>query len=248
MPSSRAIGAYTQHATDPVEVRVNAHAPLVKKLAYHMVARLPASVEVDDLIQAGLIGLMEAARNFDPDAGVQFETFATQRIRGAMLDELRETDWLPRQLRRSARDIEAALVKLGHSLGHAPTETEVAAEMGLSLSAYQELLADCRGHQLIYYDDTDAEEEGRNALDSMATDQDADPLHELDDSDFRRVLIAGISELPEREKMVMALYYEQELNLKEIGAVLHVTESRVSQLHSQAVTRLRAKLRDWTDK
>ncbi|PHV11552.1 RNA polymerase sigma factor FliA [Chitinimonas sp. BJB300] len=248
MPSSRAIGAYKQQATDPVDVRVNAHAPLVKKLAYHMVARLPASVEVDDLIQAGLIGLMEAARNFDPDAGVQFETFATQRIRGAMLDELRETDWLPRQLRRSARDIEAALVKLGHSLGHAPNEGEVATEMGLSLNAYQELLADCRGHQLVYYDDYDNEEEGRNALDNMAADQEADPLRELDDSDFRRVLIDGIANLPEREKMVMALYYEQELNLKEIGAVLNVTESRVSQLHSQAVARLRVRLRDWTEK
>ncbi|QDQ28075.1 RNA polymerase sigma factor FliA [Chitinimonas arctica] len=248
MTSSRAIGAYAKHASDPVDERVKQFAPLVKKLAYHMVARLPASVEVDDLIQAGLIGLMEAARNFDPLAGAQFETFATQRIRGAMLDELREADWLPRQLRRSMRDIEAALVKLQHKLGRAPSETEVAEAMNLSLPEYQEMLGDCRGHQLIYYDDFDGEDEGRNALDSMAADHGSNPLDKIDDADFRRVLVEGIALLPEREKLVMSLYYEQELNLKEIGAVLNVTESRVSQLHSQAVARLRAKLSDWTRK
>lgn len=248
MPTSRAIGAYQKHATDPVEERVNNFAPLVKKLAYHLVARLPASVEVNDLIQAGLIGLMDAARNFDPTAGVLFETYATQRIRGAMLDELREADWLPRQLRRSMRDIEAALVKLEHKLGRAANESEVADAMNLSLADYQELLADCRGHQLIYYDDHDSEDDSRSALDAMAADHKSDPLNEIDDNAFRQVLIDGIASLPEREKMVMALYYEQELNLKEIGAVLNVSESRVCQLHSQAVARLRVKLRDWTQK
>ncbi|QNM98228.1 RNA polymerase sigma factor FliA [Chitinimonas koreensis] len=248
MSSSRAIGAYRQHAADPVEQRVADYAPLVKKLAYHMVAKLPASVEVDDLIQAGLIGLMDAARNFDPLAGVQFETYATQRIRGAMLDELREADWLPRQLRRSMRDIEKAISKVEHKLGRAPSESEVAEAMGLPLAEYQALLADCRGHQLIYYDDHDGEDEGRSPLDSLAADDNADPLNELDDNDFRRVLIEGVEQLPEREKMVMALYYEQELNLKEIGAVLNVSESRVCQLHSQAVARLRARLSDWTRK
>lgn len=246
MTSSRAIGAYKQHAVDPIEERVNAFAPLVKKLAYHLVARLPASVEVDDLIQAGLIGLMEAARHFDPAAGVQFETYATQRIRGAMLDELREADWLPRQLRRSMRDIEAALVKLQHKHGRAPSESEIADSMGMPLADYQEMLGECRGHQLIYYDDFDSEDESRNPLDGMAADYKADPLNEIDDADFRRVLIEGISQLPEREKLMMALYYEQELNLKEIGAVLNVSESRVSQMHSQAVARLRGKLSDWT--
>lgn len=248
MTMSRAIGAYKQHAADPVEARVTAYAPLVKKLAYHMVARLPASVEVDDLVQAGLIGLMDAARNFDPDAGVQFETYATQRIRGAMLDELREADWMPRQLRRSMRDIETALGKLEQQLGRMPSETEVAQSMGMPLADYQELLADCRGHQLIYYEDYDNEEDGRNALDNMAADHDADPIKGIDDADFKRVLVDGIKTLPEREKMVMALYYEQELNLKEIGAVLNVSESRVCQLHSQAIARLRSKLHDWTQK
>ena len=248
MTTSRAIGAYKQHAADSIEARVNTYAPLVKKLAYHMVARLPASVEVDDLIQAGLIGLMDACRNFDPAAEVQFETYATQRIRGAMLDELRGADWLPRQLRRSMRDIESAMSKLEHQLGRPPTEAEIAKSMGLPLAEYQELLADCRGHQLIYYDDYDSDDDGRNALNNMAADHTADPINGLDDADFKRVLLDGIKTLPEREKMVMALYYEQELNLKEIGAVLNVSESRVCQLHSQAVARLRTKLHDWTQK
>lgn len=248
MPSSRALGLYRQNAADPVEERVNTYAPLVKKLAYHLVARLPASVEVDDLIQAGLIGLMDAARNFDATAGVQFETYASQRIRGAMLDELRDADWLPRHLRRSMRDIENTMVKLEHQHGRQPSEAEMAAAMNLGLPEYQELLGDCRGHQLIYYDDHDTEEDGRDMLDSMAADFFSDPLNELDESDFRRVLIEGIDNLPEREKLVMGLYYEQELNLKEIGAVLNVSESRVCQLHSQAIARLRVKLRDWTGK
>jgi RNA polymerase sigma factor for flagellar operon FliA len=248
MPSSRAIGLYRQNATDSVEERVNTFAPLVKKLAYHMVARLPASVEVDDLIQAGLIGLMDAARNFDVDAGVQFETYATQRIRGAMIDELREADWLPRHLRRSMRELEAAMVKLEHKLGRQASEGEMAEAMSLPLPEYQEMLADCRGHQLIYYDDHDTDDDSRNPLDAMAVDALADPLRELDERSFKKVLIEGIEQLPEREKLAMALYYEQNLNLKEIGAVMNVSESRVCQLHSQAVARLRAKLHDWTDK
>jgi len=246
MTSSRALGLYRQNASDPAEERVTAYAPLVKRLAYHLVARLPSSVEVDDLIQAGLIGLMEAARNFDTEAGVQFETYATQRIRGAMLDELREADWLPRHIRKSVRDMEKAMVKVEHKLGRAPTEAEMAEAMNISLPDYQALLGDCRGLQLIHYDEIDSEDEGRHALDSMAADILANPYNEIAEGAFRRNLITAIDELPEREKLVMALYYDEELNLKEIGAVLGVSESRVCQLHSQSVVRLRAKLKAWT--
>jgi RNA polymerase sigma factor FliA len=244
-PSSRAMDVYRQNEVDPAEARVKTFAPLVKRLAYHLVSRLPASVEVDDLIQAGLIGLMEAARNFDTEAGVMFETYATQRIRGAMLDELREADWLPRHIRKSVREMEKAMSKLEHSLGRAPNELEMAAAMNLPLADYQSMLGDCRGHQLIYYDETDTDDDSHHALDSMAADILANPYNEIAEGAFRRHLIAAIESLPEREKLVMALYYDEELNLKEIGAVLGVSESRVCQLHSQSVVRLRAKLKAW---
>lgn len=243
-PVPRALAAYRQHAPDPIDERVNQHAPLVKKLAYHLVGRLPVSVEADDLIQAGLIGLMEAARHFDPAAGVLFETYASQRIKGAMLDELRAADWLPRQVRRDMKRIEAAIAKLEQRLGRPPIEQELAEELGMALSDYQTLLLDCRGHPLVHYDQFDDEEEG-NPLERFMGDEKADPLAGLADSDFRRILVDGIGQLPEREQLVMALYYDEELNLKEIGAVLGVSESRVCQLHSQAIGRLRNKLKDW---
>ncbi|GAA5787520.1 RNA polymerase sigma factor FliA [Chitiniphilus shinanonensis] len=244
MLSPRALNLYKQTQASTEEDRVAAHAPLVKRIAYHMVSRLPASVEVEDLIQVGLMGLMEAARNFDPNAGVQFETFATQRIRGAMLDELRHADWMPRQVRRNMRGIEAAIHQLEQTLGRSPSEGEVAQAMNLPLEEYQQMLGDARGHQLLYYEDF--EEEGENSrLDVYAADHKANPLEQLSDVDFRKTLIEGIVDLPEREQLVMSLYYEEELNLKEIGAVLGVSESRVCQLHSQAVGRLRARLQDW---
>ncbi len=244
MTPTRAIDLYRQHAVDPIEARVDEFAPLVKRMAYHLVSKLPASVEVNDLVQAGLIGLMDAARNFDPTAGVQFETYASQRIRGAMLDELRDADWLPRHIRRNMRDIEAALQKTSQTLGRQPNESEMAHAMGIPLATYQEMLGECRGHQLIYYDDFDGDDDGER-LDQLVADHDANPFNTLADTDFRRILIEGIEYLPEREKLVMALYYEQELNLKEIGAVLGVSESRVCQLHSQAIGRLRVRLKDW---
>ncbi|MBB5017823.1 RNA polymerase sigma factor for flagellar operon FliA [Chitinivorax tropicus] len=226
------------------EDRIHQFAPLVKRIAYHFMTKVPASVEVDDLIQTGLIGLMEAAHHFDPTQGAQFETYASQRIRGAMLDFLREADWMPRNTRRNLRLIEATIQKLEQRLGRPATEQEIAKEMNLSLADYQQMLDDARGYQLIYYDDYDEDGE-HEQLDRFAADAQANPFHTLDDADFRKHLKLGIEALPEREKMVMALYYEQELNLKEIGEVLSVTESRVCQLHSQAIARLRAQLGDW---
>nr|WP_282099234.1 RNA polymerase sigma factor FliA [Deefgea sp. CFH1-16] len=187
---------------------------------------------------------MEAARNFDPDAGVQFETFASQRIRGAMLDELRNADWLPRQARRNMREIERATVQLEQVLGRAALESEIAQKMNLPLTEYQDMLGDARGHQLLHYEDF--EQDGDNdQLDQYAADTHNNPAQVLTDAHFRDQLIAGIALLPEREKLLMALYYDEELNLKEIGAVLGVSESRVCQLHSQAIARLRGKLKDW---
>jgi RNA polymerase sigma factor FliA len=223
------------------------HMPLVKRLAHHMKAKLPPSVEVDDLVQAGMIGLLDAITRYEETHGAQFETYAVLRIRGAMLDELRNSDWLPRSMRQNMRKIEAAMSALQQKLGHPPTESEVAKSLKLSLADYQDMLSDGGGHQLVYYEDFHDSEGNDSFLDRYAVD-DADPLRSLMDGDFRQAVIDAIDALPPREKILMGLYYEEELNLKEIGAVMGVSESRVSQLHTQAVARLRATLREqaWT--
>ncbi len=223
------------------------HMPLVKRLAHHMKAKLPPSVEVDDLIQAGMIGLLDAITRYEETHGAQFETYAVLRIRGAMLDELRNADWLPRSMRQNMRKIEAAMSALQQKLGHSPTESEVAKSLKLSLSDYQDMLSDGGGHQLLYYEDFHDSEGNDSFLDRYAIN-DADPLRSLMDGDFRQAVIDAIDALPPREKILMGLYYEEELNLREIGAVMGVSESRVSQLHTQAVARLRATLREqaWT--
>jgi RNA polymerase sigma factor for flagellar operon FliA len=222
-------------------------APLVKRIAYHFMARLPASVHVDDLIQAGLMGLLDAARNFDDTQGAQFETYAIQRIRGSMLDELRQADWLPRNVRKNLRRIESTISSLEQKLGRAPREQELAEAMGVPLDEYQTMLLESRGYQLLHYEDFQ-ESEDSDFFDVYVTANQIGPLEVLEDDHFRRHLVKAISVLPEREKIVMGLYYEQEMNLKEIGAVLGVSESRVCQLHGQAVARLRSRLKEWTRK
>lgn len=220
------------------------YAPLVKRIAYHLMAKLPASVQVDDLIQVGMIGLLDAVDNYDGTQGAQFETYAQQRIRGAMLDELRQGDWLPRSARKSLRQIEAAMSTLEQRLSRAPTERELADELHVSLEAYQQMLLDARGSQLLHYEDLQAGE-GEDFFERHCADDSAEPFARLRDERFRAKLIEAIKLLPEREKLMMAMYYEEELNLREIGAVLGVSESRVCQLHSQAIARLRSQLKGW---
>ncbi|WP_075792924.1 RNA polymerase sigma factor FliA [Massilia putida] len=223
------------------------HMPLVKRLAHQMKAKLPPSVEVDDLIQAGMMGLLDAINRYEENHGAQFETYAVLRIRGAMLDELRSSDWMPRSTRANMRKVEQAMASLQQQLGRPPSESEVAKSLKLSLADYQDLLGDSGGHQLVYYEDFHDEDGNDSFLDRYAVDDD-DPLKSLLDTDFRQTVIDAIDALPPREKMLMGLYYEEELNLKEIGAVMGVSESRVSQLHTQAVARLRTYLRErsWT--
>ncbi|MDX1914541.1 MAG: RNA polymerase sigma factor FliA [Methylophilus sp.] len=225
------------------------HATMVKKLAYQLKAKLPPSVELDDLIQAGMMGLLDAINRYEDGHGAQFETYAVQRIRGSMLDELRSADWLPRSIRKNMRDIETAITQLEQQFSRQPSESEIAKKMDISLDDYYETLADCQGHQLVYYEDFhDDEGGGEHFLDRFLNDDSQDPIKGLLESDFRDALVESIEALPEREKILMGLYYEQELNLKEIGAVMNVSESRVCQLHSQAIARLRAHLKEraWT--
>ncbi len=223
---------------------VRAYLPLVKRIAYHLMTRLPASVEVDDLIQAGLIGLLDAVERFDDGQGAHFETYATQRIRGAMLDELREADWASRNVRKAARQIEQAIHTLEQRLGRPPSEQEIADELQLDINAYFDLLNDARGAQLLYYEDLH-EDGGDDFLERFADDVSLGPFDILAGRHFKRALAQAVSVLPDREKQLMGMYYEQEMNFKEIGAVLGVSESRVCQLHSQAITRLRSRLREW---
>jgi len=224
---------------------IKQYSPLVRRLAHQMIAKLPANVEVDDLIQVGLIGLTDALSRFDAEQGVQFETFATQRIRGAMLDELRGGDWMSRGTRRQQREIEGAVHKVEQRLGRAPSEAEIAAEMGLALADYQELLGKVRGTQLVYLEDMSGDDGDDDYLDRHVADEASNPVAMLQDQRMRLALVAAIKNLPEREQFVMSMYYEHDMNLKEIAAVLKVTESRVCQLHSQSIARLRVKLRDW---
>jgi len=239
---------YDAKGRAPKDRQLQDHLPLVRKLAHQLKARLPANVEVDDLIQVGMLGLLEAMGRYEEMHQAQFETYAVQRIRGAMLDELRNSDWLPRSVRQNMRKIEAAMTELQQQLAHPPSEAELAAKLGLSLPDYQHMLAESAGHQLIYFEDFHGEENGDHFLDRYCSDSSQDPLQALLQDGFREALVEAIAALPEREKLLMGLYYEQELNLKEIGAVLGVTESRVSQLHSQAIGRIRNKLRSnaWT--
>ena len=235
--------AYQADGYLDVDECVVRYAPLVKRIAHHMMANLPPSVEVDDMIQAGMMGLLDAAKRYEEAQGAQFETYAVQRIRGAMLDGLRQSDWLPRGLRKNMRRIESTLNKLQQKLKRPPHEQEIADELGLPLLEYQHMLQDARGYQLVYYEDFKGTDD-EPFLDRHCTaDAKTDPLQALLDDDMREVLIGAIKELPEREQKVMALYYQEELNLREIGDVLGVSESRICQLHTQAISRLRARMR-----
>jgi len=223
---------------------ITQYAPLARKLALQLLARLPASVELDDLVQAGMMGLLDAVRRYREMPEAQFQTYATTRIRGAMLDELRSQDWLPRSVRVKFRRIEQAVQRLEQSLGRAPVEAEIADELEMTLSEYQALLYDAQGVQVMHYEDFGAADEdgGDWSARVAAPEVSDDPLAHLMGQGLRSAIIAAIESLPEREKLLLSLCYEQGLNLKEIGAVMGVSEGRVCQLRSQATARIRARL------
>ncbi|MET0126678.1 MAG: RNA polymerase sigma factor FliA [Pseudomonas caspiana] len=231
-------------ARDSQHQLIEQYAPLVKRIAYHLLARLPANVQVDDLIQAGMIGLLDASRKYDAGKGASFETFAGIRIRGSMLDEVRKGDWAPRSVHRNSRMVSDAIRKIEARTGRDAKDQEVAAELQLSLEDYYGILGDTLGSRLFSFDDLlqDGETGG---LQEDTSSLHHGPSHELEDNRFQAALADAISNLPERERLVLSLYYDEELNLKEIGEVLGVSESRVSQLHSQCAARLRARLVEW---
>jgi len=234
-------------ANVPVEYKnsnklVVAHESLVKRIAFHLMSRLPASVQVDDLIQAGMIGLIEASRKFDPEQGASFETYAGIRIRGAMLDEIRRTDWTPRSVHRKAREVAEAVRKIENEQGRDARDVEVAAAMGLELNEYHKILQDATGCRIFSFEDPGSVGEDGPAHGQRQPNQ---PLENLQNCDFKQGLAGAIKGLPERERLVMALYYDEELNLREIGEILGVSESRVCQIHGQALIRLRARMEKW---
>ena len=212
---------------------VSLHLPLVKRIANHLAVKLPAHIEIDDLIQVGLIGLLKAKEDYQADSGATFSTYATIRIRGAMMDELRARDWLPRSVQKNLGKVAKALQGAEQRLGRAPTDGEVAGELGISLREYQELLGDVSSARLTPVED----------FESIAGDM--EPDHEVIESKRATALSEAIKGLPEKEQLMMSLYYVDNLNLKEIGLVLEVSESRVSQIHGQAIARLKSRLKAW---
>lgn len=223
---------------------LNKHAPLVKRIAYHLLSRLPPSVQMDDLVQAGMIGLLEASRNYDSTQGASFETYAGIRIRGAMLDEIRKGDWAPRSLHRKVREIAKAVAAIEAETGQDAADAEVAKRIGLSLDDYHRTLQDATGYRVFSFEDLPA---GEESMTETIGDRIRTPSEEVEDDLFRLALANAIESLPERERLVMSLYYREELNLRETGAVLGVSESRVCQIHAQALVRLKARMEDWTN-
>lgn len=237
------LAVYTTNArseqTPDYDELVTRHATLVKRIAYHLLSRLPSCVQAEDLIQAGMIGLLEAARNYDATQGASFETYAGIRIRGSMLDEIRKGDWAPRSLHRKIREIAQAVREIEAQYGRDAKDTEIVEKLNMSLDEYHQVLQDSRTHQVLSFEDLQSKDV--SMADGVA-EKLPGPLQQLVSEDMKEILAAAIESLPERERLVMSLYYDEELNLRETGEILGVSESRVCQIHSQALIRLKARV------
>jgi RNA polymerase sigma factor FliA len=237
-------GYKTASAADlpPADELVLKHGELVKRIAYHVVSRLPAHIEVDDLIQAGMIGLLNAAQNFSPTKGANFETYAGIRIRGAMLDEARRSNWTPRSTFRNAKQVSQAIRTIEGRTGRDAKAQEIADALGVGLEEYHRMVESAASSRILSYEQLAGDPERVSLLPDAPEDG---PEAMLEENQFREAVGQAIASLPERERLVLSLYYDQELNLREIGQVLEVSESRVCQIHGQAVVRIRSRLESW---
>ena len=233
---------YPVSALVPESKIVHQHAGLVKRIAQHLLGRLPPCVQLEDLIQSGMIGLLEAAKNYDAAKGASFETYASIRIRGSMLDEIRKGDWAPRSVHRNTRKIAAAIRIIENLTGRDAKDREVANNLNMTLNDYHDLLQETTGSRMFAFQDVGLNED---IISEGLTINTPSPLEGLQEEDFKKSLAKGIESLPERERLVLKLYYNEELNLRQVGDVLGVSESRVSQIHSQAMIRLQSRLKEW---
>jgi len=238
-------GKQSQGVLENPEALLNEYLPLIRYHAGQLIQRVPDSIEFDDLTNAGVLGLLDAANRFDGGRGVQFSTFVAYRVRGAMIDYLRDFDWLPRSLRDTAKEVQQVLMQLEQQHGRPAEEEEIARELGVSLNVYREKLNNIKGMSVVYFDDLPSAGDGEDTFDvleAMAGEEGKLPEHMVAMGEFMRQLGEAIEDLPMRERIVLTLYYYEELNMKEVALVLGLTESRVSQLHSQLVLRLRGLL------
>ncbi|MBL4607477.1 MAG: RNA polymerase sigma factor FliA [Pseudomonadales bacterium] len=234
---------YSQRDKSPQHRLVEEHSSLVSRIVHHMMGRLPASVCADDLYQAGMEGLLDAAKRFDHDKGASFKTFASIRIRGAILDEIRRGDWCPRSVHRNTREIARAMNRVEGRTGYTSKDSDIAKELDISVEQYHSMLKDMRGSQLFSLDSyLENHDEGFEAANFPLYQQELNPHEQVEHHSLMSRLADIIKSLPEKEQLVLSLYYDDELNLKEIGSILGVSESRVSQIHSQAAARIRSKM------
>lgn len=234
--------AYSNIQQRPNEV-VEQFGFLVKRIAHHLLVRLPPNVQLDDLVQSGMIGLLDAARNFDGSKGASFETYAGIRIRGSMIDEMRRGDWVPRSVHKNSRDIAAAIDRIEKQTGGDAKDSDVAKELGVSLGVYHSMLVDVNCGHILAVEDLSTSDDALCLNDGHVNT----PFSDFSDERFQHALANCIKTLPERESLVLSLYYDEELNLREIGEVLGVSESRVSQIHSQAMHRVKSRMHEWLD-
>jgi RNA polymerase sigma factor for flagellar operon FliA len=237
------VAMYTSVQAGGTDQRVMQHAPLVKRIAYHLLSRLPDSVQVDDLIQAGMLGLLEAIKNYDASQGASFDTYAGIRIRGSMLDEVRRSDWTPRSVHKKSRMVSDAIRTIENRTGREARDIDVAEYLGIPIDEYNHILQDSSSCHVFSVEEL--EQAGDGYLEE-ALNEEGDLTDGLSRESFQQALANAIMALPERERLVISLYYDEELNLREIGEVLNVSESRVSQISTQAVLRLRSRLSEWT--